>query len=98
MSAQTTTEWWVLGHPGWPDGIDFRTAAEAERFYWSTPKLDGTREGIRIRRKDVVRYEPYVPQPAGRDFAQCSTCQGGQVCYCTDTGFPTSPQSEGRES
>lgn len=29
---------------------------------------------------------------AGREFAQCSTCHGGPVCYCTDTGFPTSPQ------
>lgn len=36
-------------------------------------------------------------ESAGRDFAQCSTCQGGPVCYCTDTGFPTSPP-EGRES
>lgn len=36
-------------------------------------------------------------KPAGREFAQCSTCQGGPVCYCTDTGFPTSPP-EGRES
>lgn len=31
-------------------------------------------------------------QPAGRNFAQCSTCQGGPVCYCTDDGFPTTPQ------
>ena len=31
-------------------------------------------------------------QSAGREFAQCSTCQGGPVCYCTDTGFPTTPQ------
>lgn len=30
-------------------------------------------------------------EPEGREFAQCSTCQGGPICYCTDTGFPTTP-------
>lgn len=64
---ETRIEWWVLGHPGWPDGIDFRTREKAEAFYWDNPKLDGSREGIRIRRKDVIRFEAYVPEKEKTD-------------------------------
>lgn len=60
--AEVTEEWHVLGHPAWPGGIDFRTREQAERFYWKTPKLDGTREGMRIMHRTLIREPDYVPE------------------------------------
>lgn len=61
-TAEVTERWFVLGHPGWPGGIDFYTQEAAEQFYWDTPKLDGTREGIRIFLRVQHRYPEYVPE------------------------------------
>jgi len=58
-------EWLVLGHPGWPDGMDFPTRERAETFYWAHPKLDGSRDGIRIAHRTVTRFAAYVPDPEG---------------------------------
>lgn len=62
--SETREEWFVLGHPAWPMGVDFRTQAEAESFYWRTPKLDGTRDGMRVMHRTITRYRDYVPQPS----------------------------------
>lgn len=59
--AETVRRWRVLGHPAWGGGIDFATPAEAEKHFWTHPKLDGTHEGMTIVRIDKIRYEPYVP-------------------------------------
>jgi len=59
--ATVREEWWVLGHPGWPSGIDFRTRDAAEQFYWDHPKLDGTRDGMRVMHRTLTRYPDYVP-------------------------------------
>lgn len=64
--VERTDEWWVLGHPGWPGGIDFRSQERAEEFYWAHPKLDGTREGMRVMHRIKWREPDYVPQPSDR--------------------------------
>ena len=67
VDAEVREEWFVLGHPGWPMGMDFRTQAEAERFFWENPKLDGTRNGMRVMHRTITRYPEYVPSSTGEE-------------------------------
>lgn len=57
-----TDEWFICGHPGYPDPIGFPTREKAVAFYWDCPPYSGSREGIRIRRRTVTRYEAFVPE------------------------------------
>ena len=105
MSVPASVMCTLCGEAGTVETDIFNPASVADALWWAAHFAGAHPEVPNgVSRDLVMTPEPTNPahadgrgicswaEPEGREFAQCSTCQGGPVCYCTDTGFPTTPQ------